>query len=931
MTSKSLTRSFAGGELSEQLFGRLDLGKHQTGLARAINFLIAPQGPAMNRPGFEFVRAVKNSAVSTRLLPFTYSSTQTMIIEMGAGYFRFHTGGATVLSGGVPYEVANTYLAAELFDIHYVQSADVLTLVHPNHPPRELRRLGATNWVLSNISFVPTIAAPAAVTLVAVPAGGGGGTFYTAHTYVATAVKSETLEESLASPSATASLDLTLAGNYITIQPANVLGAIRYNIYKSISGLFGYIGQTDGSAFRDDNITPDVTQTPQLVNNPFASGAITSVPVTSGGTAYGTTAVSGGAVTGATILESGSGYSSPHPTVTLAGGAGTGAALTSTIGAAGGIFLATVTAGGSGYTSAPTVIPSGGGGSGATFTVALTADAVTSITITNGGIGYTSNPTLELVGGGGTGATATANYGNNGIASVAVTAGGSGYTSSPTVTIAGAGDAASVTAQISTPVFDTPTLTVTDTFGTGATLEAVVAGGVITGVRVLTPGSGYVAPVVTVLSAAGGSGATFGAPALSSAEVFPSAVSYFEQRRVFGGSTSKPQTLWMTRSGTESNMGYSIPTRSDDSITARIVAREANTIRHLVPLGDLLALTSGGEWRITSANSDVLTPSNISVKPQGYVGSSNAQPVTTSKSVLYSQARGSRVRELTYSWQQQGYDSVDVSILAPHLFDYKSITQLAYSKAPNQILWAVRSDGVLLGMTHAPEHEVKAWHQHTTNGSFESVAVVAEGEEDAVYAVVRRTIGGGSVRYIERMHSRNFAALADSFFVDAGSTYSGAAATVISGLSHLEGATVAILADGGVEPPQVVTSGTITLTAAASKVHVGLAYDADAQGMPLSMDAVQGLGQGTAKNITKAWLRVSQSSSIKAGPSFDRLREYPQRTPAVPYGSPPALVTAVIPINLPADWSQDAQWCVRQSDPLPITLQAITLEFASGG
>ena len=117
------------------------------------------------RPGFAFVREVKDSTKKTRLIPFTYSTTQTMVIELGAGYIRFHTQGGTVLSGGVPYEITNPYAEADLFDIHYVQSADVLTLVHPNYAPRELKRLGATNWTLTTINFTPIVTPPTSVTV----------------------------------------------------------------------------------------------------------------------------------------------------------------------------------------------------------------------------------------------------------------------------------------------------------------------------------------------------------------------------------------------------------------------------------------------------------------------------------------------------------------------------------------------------------------------------------------------------------------------------------------------------------------------------------------------------------------------------------------------------------------------------------------------
>ena len=268
---------------------------------------------------------------------------------------------------------------------------------------------------------------------------------------------------------------------------------------------------------------------------------------------------------------------------------------------------------------------------------------------------------------------------------------------------------------------------------------------------------------------------------------YPRAVSYYEQRRIFGGTNNAPQTLWMTRSGTERNLGYSFPSRSDDGISVRVVAREANTIRHIVPMGEMMLLTSGGEWKVAAADGGALTPASISVKPQGYTGASDVQPVVTNRTILFAQDRGGHVRELEFSWQQQGYQTSDVSILAPHLFDYRQVVQLAFTRSPLQALWAVRDDGMLLGMTYVPEHEIRAWHRHTTDGSFTSVCVVSEGDEDAIYVVVARIVNARVVRYIERRHTRRFDRPADQFFVDSGITYRGAPASTFTGLHHLEG------------------------------------------------------------------------------------------------------------------------------------------------
>lgn len=689
--TRILQRSFSGGEVTPEFFGRIDDVKYQSGLATCKNFIVKPHGPVENRPGFAFVREVKNSAKKVRLIPFTYSTTQTMVIEVGESYFRFHTQGGTLLSGGVPYEVAHPYAEADLFNIHYVQSADVLTLVHPNYAPRELRRLGATSWTLSTISFTaPTT--PAAPTLVR--SGGGDPSAdppvpaqlkYT-YIYAITAVGADGIAESIASPQSSVSGNLFETGQIITISWAAVTGATRYNVYKYQGGLFGYIGQTEELLIVDDNISPDLSKTP--------------------------------------------------------------------------------------------------------------------------------------------------------------------------------------------PVY-----------------EAVFAG----------------------------------------AGEYPGAVSYFEQRRCFAGSINRPQNIWMTKSGTETNMSFSLPIKDDDRISFRVAAREANTIRHIVPLTQLLLLTSSAEWRVTSVNSDAITPTTISVRPQSYVGASNVQPVIINNTLIYGSARGGHIRELAYNWQANGFLTGDLSLRAPHLFDNLDVTDMAYSKAPMPVVWFVSTSGKLLGLTYVPEQQVGAWHQHDTDGVFESITVVAEGQEDVLYAVIRRTIGGTQKRYVERMASRQFVDQKDAFFVDSGATYSGAATTTISGLTWLEGKTVSILADGAVHPQRVVTGGAITLDNEASKVHIGLPITADLRTLPVAIGLQDGsFGQGRFKNVNKCWLRVFRSSGIFVGPDTDNLVEAKQRT-TENYGTAPALKSEEINIMTTPAWADSGQVSVRQSDPLPLTIVSMTLELSIGG
>jgi hypothetical protein len=497
---------------------------------------------------------------------------------------------------------------------------------------------------------------------------------------------------------------------------------------------------------------------------------------------------------------------------------------------------------------------------------------------------------------------------------------------------------------------------------------------------------------------------------------YPGAVSYFEQRRVFAGTTNSPQTLWMTRTGTESDMSFHIPLQDTDRINFRVAAREANTIRHLVPLTQLLALTSAAEWRISPVNSDVISPTTISVRPQSYVGANNVQPSIVNNTVVYCSARDGHVRELGYSWQASGFVTGDLSIRSTHLFDNFDITDMCYSKAPQPLLWFISSTGSMLGLTYIPEQQIGAWHQHETDGDFETCAAVAEGAEDRLYVIVKRTIGGVTKRYVERFASRQIGDIEDCFFVDSGLTFngtnttattvtvtggttwgpadeltitasspifqspistdvgdaivltdangntyrltilSGTSTTVIkartdillpvalrgvatavwsfardtvTGLTHLEGKTVSILADGAVMPQVTVTGGVAVLQRASTVVHVGLPYVSDLETLPMALQ-MEAFGQGRAKNVNEAFLRVYRSSGIFVGPNADNLVEAKQRT-TEPYGSPPALKTDEISVKLTPTWQQAGRIYVRQSDPLPLTIVGLTLEVSIGG
>ncbi|WP_339053861.1 hypothetical protein [Arsenophonus endosymbiont of Crataerina pallida] len=254
---------------------------------------------------------------------------------------------------------------------------------------------------------------------------------------------------------------------------------------------------------------------------------------------------------------------------------------------------------------------------------------------------------------------------------------------------------------------------------------------------------------------------------------YPSTVVYYQQRLFFASSRAYPQTIWASRSGDYKDFGRNNPIQDDDRIIYTYAGRQVNEIRHLIDVGSLMALTSGGEYQITGDQNKVLTPSSFSFSSQGANGCSNVPPISVANIALYIQEKGSAVRDLAYSFDVDGYQGSDLTILANHLFQKYQIIDWAFSIVPYSIAWCIRDDGKLLTLTYLREQQVFAWAPQHTDGQFESTCSISEGTEDAVYFVVCRTIKGKPIRYVERLSSRLFKQTEEAFFVDSGLSYDG--------------------------------------------------------------------------------------------------------------------------------------------------------------
>jgi len=516
----------------------------------------------------------------------------------------------------------------------------------------------------------------------------------------------------------------------------------------------------------------------------------------------------------------------------------------------------------------------------------------------------------------------------------------------------------------------------------------------------------------------------------------PSCVTFFEQRLVFAGTTNQPQTVFFSKSGDYENMDANIggTIADDDAIIYTIASNQVNAIRFMTSTRTLIIGTAGGEFTVSGGGTDsAVTPTNILIKKQSNHGSANVDAIAVGNATLFLQRAKRKIRELAYNFDVDGYIAPDMTILAEHISE-GGLTQIAYQQEPNQIVYAVRGDGELVGLTYQREQQVSAWHRHIFGGRFgnatitvtdyaniangtrivltkadgttttftsatsatsgkfhtttsnnqtatnlktlidansdftatvssdvvtitetsplstgfltvtslddsvrlaktdegkavcESVAVIpTDDTEYQVYVIVKRTINGATRRFVEILNVFDFDQTDNTSFnfLDSALSYSGSAVSTISGLDHLEGQTVSILANGATHPDKTVSSGSITLDRSSTSVKVGLAYTSLLQTMRLNAGSQNGTSQGKTKRIYDITVRMFETIGVEVGPDLSNLERIPFRSSAdlMDEGIPP--FTGDKEVEFRGNYETDGFIFVRQTQPLPFTILSL--------
>lgn len=948
--SEFTKRSFTSGEIDPALRARVDLNKYHTALDTCKNFICLPEGGVLNRPGFQYIDTDRQSS----LIPFQFNQSDSYMLSFSDNLLTVYRYGVKV------HEVVSPYTYEEMTTAQYIQNADVMTFAHINHPLTTLTRFADNNWVFDEVEFSATQLPPSGLTVETI--GTDSEAAQKQYDYVVTAVIDGKESGQSEEASIIANALSETWGNKLTWSGS----ADSFNIYKSVSPstrVYGWIGNSKTNTFTDYNIAPLSSEGVVKQANPFNSIDITA-NITDGEIQVGQT-LSNGDFTGEVSKITGTTYTLINVTgKPVAGGVlqtdrikfqATGnieIGATITNGVNRGVVIDKV--GNDYYVEIINGTFNNGdaiqisGATDTTYKVSLAVPETITETVTvnpngsrtivtttiNRDGSKTETTRIEFPDASGTTGTEApgANPGEVDINTTTTTVFNNSSANTTRVD-----NFATPTALVDGQTFTSPngatgtlnnvstlfgneqtfqsddingSLAVGDTIyigGTQITITDVYQGSVNSAGTIDTaPTSTLTATVDTVIESAN-----------------PSVINQYQQRLLLANTLSGPQTTYASRTSDYYDFRTSEPVGDSDSIEFTIASGQVNEIRHIVSMREMILLTSSGVWRVTEGLNEVLTPASAGVRRISHYGSSKVRPLLVGSSALFIEEKGSRIRDL---YNITDYESDDLSILSQHLFKDHEIISWCYQKDPHGVIWAVRDDGVLLGLTYHKKHQVWGWHVHETDGEFVSVGCITEETDikrDAVYVNVKR----GNQYYVERLAHRlddtyeNFR-FCDSYIVEEFTT----PVRTMDRPAHLVGFDIVTIADGFVQ--EWGSNDTIQFNGDVTHVVVGLPYECDLKTLELDGDGMNTTGKNI--QVPEIAVKLEQSLGGWAGQTFDELREFKYRRRRDDYNVI-KLHSEDITLKIDSGWEHKGQVCVRQKQPLPIHILAIKPRVIMGG
>lgn len=420
--------------------------------------------------------------------------------------------------------------------------------------------------------------------------------------------------------------------------------------------------------------------------------------------------------------------------------------------------------------------------------------------------------------------------------------------------------------------------------------------------------------------------------AWSDVQGYPKSVTFFADRCVFAGQ----RYGWIGRVGDYEN--FDAGTLDSDAFTVSLTTGNeimwVDTVDKTIVFG-----TTGNPWSLQSNRvGTVMTPTNFTLDEESGIGSADIQGIRINNAIIFVDYNQKKLMEYGYNADRQKYVSNEISVLAEHLTATSTITWLSWQKNPESIIWFGMADGTLHSFTYQRDQNVLAYASHPTTGEVNSGCVIPSTSEDEIWLSVERALDAGTVTCIERMTPRRITDDDDAHFVDSGVNYSGSAITEITGGDHLDGETVAILADGVVQTPQVVTGGKITLGTAAGKVHYGLPFDPYLKPMRLDNETGRGSSHGTIKKIPELVLSILNSTNVRYGDlSTNMYSVNLDEASLVNNGEITGLFTGDVTVSQDGGFSIEDSILISSdqtssvTDPTPLTVRAIVARLDETG
>jgi len=989
---KKLMAVFTGGEVSPALYSRVDVDRYNSSLRTARNFIIHPTGGASNRPGTKFVGAAHNGSDRIILQEFVFSRTQAYILEFGNRYIGFYTDGTVIASGGTPYTITSPYAIGDVEDLRFESSADVIWITHPSYKTRTLTRYGNASWTLSAYDpedgpfMAENIVESSSLTASAVTGTNITLTLSASISYDTTIDALLHFDGTNGSTTVTEETGriVTVVGDAQISTAQSVLGGSSLRL----DGTGDYVYLPDSA---DWYFTGDFTIAARIRLDSTAQNfeiANQSVSATSYWRFYwsyldnklkfsyenGATSIfASGNWTPAVdtwyevrVVRSGNNF---HLFAGTSGGTIT--LLATTVDADAfvnlasflyiGVFISTATNYTKGYID-EFVLYNGTATHTATYsssntaTVYATTTSVFLFSPLHIGALFKLRHYIE-------GQTASTAFGSattgssikcfttwrlithgtwTGTLKIQKSTDG-GTTWKVLRTFTSVNDFnANTSGTEDLELNQTPFLIRANmtsyTSGT-ANVDLTSDPFYQDGICRITSWNSNTSVQATVLQEIGATTATISwfEGSWSDYRGYPAVARFYKDRLTFASTPSEPQTYWMTKTGNYYSFNRNIALLDDDSITNPLPSRQLNAINALVAFKKLIAFTSSSNWSIGPIDTTALTPTSVNTDIEEYTGSANIAPVVLGNEVIYNEFGGEIITSAGYQLERDSFVGSELNILARHLFEGYTIKKLAYQRKPNGIVWALRSDGVLLSMTYLREQNVLAWARHDTGGGeVLSISVIpTTSGDDELWMSVERSNGV----YIESLRGRRQTDISDHVFLDSYVEYT-SPTTVLSSLDHLASTVVGVLADDvDLGTMTVSASGTLGISSGYTSVFVGVPIESDLETLDIDMPIGAGTMQGQTIKVGNVTFKLVNTRGGYIGPNSDTLYEaftYEALNNAYLREHSTTLgvtseFSGIVRAPLGAGAQTAGRVFIRQSRPYPITVGQIIPEISPGG